>query len=189
MKRRVTSSLVLIFCSIGLCGIGSPSAFASSKYLSVPYYSQYGTGAKNWCWAASSKSVSVYLGGSNVSVCQYVKWGTKQSTCNDTPGGATEIKRALNSSGIRNAGMRVDRAFNSAEITKEINNGFPFMVRWKYTNQSIGHLVVARGYTTDPGQLVLSLVDPAKGYSSGTFEWVKNGNGHIWNQTYYGFRK
>ena len=54
------------------------------------------------------------------------------------------------------------------------------MVRWGWDSGG-GHMLVIRGYTSDPGYLVVSYIDPLQSYySSGTYDWMKSGSGHTW---------
>lgn len=47
------------------------------------------------------------------------------------------------------------------------------MVRWGWDSGG-GHMLVIRGYTSDPGYLVVSYIDPLQSYySSGTYDWMK----------------
>jgi hypothetical protein len=49
---------------------------------------------------------------------------------------------------------------------------------------------VIRGYTSDPGYLVVSYIDPLQSYyNSGTYDWMKSGSGHTWTHTRYGFSR
>lgn len=163
------------------------TASASSVYLSVPIYVQE---QSNWCWATTSKSVSVYLGGSNSSQCQYVKWGKNSSSCANVTGDlSTDVRRALSSAGIRNTGSMINSAASTATISGQINNSKPLMVRWGWDSGG-GHMLVIRGYTSDPGYLVVSYIDPLQSYySSGTYDWMKSGSGHTWTHTRYGFSR
>ena len=186
--------ITLLFTCVALaiaCATLTPAASASSKYLGVNIYSQYVNGSgNNWCWAAASKSVSVYLGGSNSSVCQYVKWGKVSSSCPDVVGTFDDIWRSLKNSGIGNPGYVTTRAFSSAEVTSELNAGYPMLIRWAWDGKQVGHILAIRGYTSDPGTLILSLVDPARdSYVTGTYDWVKKGGGHTWTHTNYNIRK
>lgn len=129
-------------------------------------------------------------GGSNSSQCQYVKWGKNSSSCANVTGDlSTDVRRALSSAGIRNTGSMINSAASTATISGQINNSKPLMVRWGWDSGG-GHMLVIRGYTSDPGYLVVSYIDPLQSYySSGTYDWMKSGSGHTWTHTRYGFSR
>ena len=57
-------------------------------------------------------------------------------------------------------------------------------------SRGFNHGSVKRGYTSDPGYLVVSYIDPLQSYySSGTYDWMKSGSGHTWTHTRYGFSR
>lgn len=190
MKQVIRT--IQVMCSTFLSALLVASLFvmpsyASSRYLSVPIYRQEQT---NWCWAASAKMVAVYLGGQNVSQCQYVKWGTASWECRNQTGDIQwTLDRVFREAGLSNVGSVTGTA-DSGIVTNEINNNSPSIVRWGWNGSMIdGHMLVVRGYTTDPGYLVMSYIDPdVAAYSSATYDWMKNANGHVWTHTRYGMR-
>lgn len=186
-RRRIAAMVASLAAALVMSLSCVTTASASSVYLSVPIYVQE---QSYWCWAATSKSVSVYLGGSNSSQCQYVKWGKNSSSCANVTGDlSTDVRRALSSAGIRNTGSMINSAASTATISGQINNSKPLMVRWGWDSGG-GHMLVIRGYTSDPGYLVVSYIDPLQSYySSGTYDWMKSGSGHTWTHTRYGFSR
>lgn len=99
------------------------------------------------------------------------------------------MRRALSSAGIRNTGSMINSAASTAIVSGQINNSKPLMVRWGWDSGG-GHMLVIRGYTSDPGYLVVSYIDPLQSYyNSGTYDWMKSGSGHTWTHTRYGFSR
>lgn len=141
-RRRIAAMVTSLAAALVMSLSCVTTASASSVYLSVPIYVQE---QSNWCWAATSKSVSVYLGGSNSSQCQYVKWGKNSSSCANVTGDlSTDVRRALSSAGIRNTGSMINSAASTATISGQINNSKPLMVRWGWDSGG-GHMLVIRG--------------------------------------------
>lgn len=182
-KKIILIDMIAIIAMLFPCA----AANATPKYLSVPVYKQEKT---NWCWAATTRSISVYLGGSKASQCQFVKWGKASSACNNVTGTFdTDTERALKAAGITNTGKTVNSALSEAQLATQLLANKPVIIRWSYANKAVGHRLIIRGYTADPGYMVLSYIDPEHtSYRSGTYAWVKS-SGHTWAASRYGMKK
>lgn len=187
MKRKMTACISSTVAMLLLLSMSAFSAHATPLYLSVPIYRQE---QGLWCWAATAKSVAVFLGGSKASQCQYVKWGKATSTCANVTGSfTTDVTRALKSAGITKTGTVMSKAVDSAIVAQQITNRKPVLIRWGWSNGS-GHNLVIRGYTSDPGYMVVSYIDPGNNaYRSGTYSWMKKASGHTWTHTRYDMSK
>lgn len=204
IRRRIFCLGMILIIGIGLV-VSPPSAYADStvKKLNIPIYIQ---AMDEWCWAASSKSVSVFLGGSDATQCQYVRWGKGSSECHNVPGDFyADVERALLGGGISNPGIATASTLSYGMIQRQINAGKPIMMRWAWessgkssesSGNNIGHILVINGYDASlPAYPMLTYMDPTWDYYRiSLYDWVKHsddatGQDHTWTHTRYNIGK
>ena len=121
--------------------------------------------ASNWCWAAVSKSVSMfYNAGSTWTQCLVAKQTLGMANCCDA-----NIPTACNVAHNLTDPLTVVGNFNltttsetMAHVQSEINDGHPMGVRVEWANHS-GHFVIIDGYDTESDSF--SVRDPIYGTS------------------------
>lgn len=166
----------------------------NAQILNVPQVIQE---QDQWCWAGVSKSVLDYYGFplNQCEIAEYarqsISWYNFGSTdCCVNPnlgcnywnynwGNAGSIQDILIHFGnIQNTGQGSALTLN--QITTQISNGRPFIIRWGWTSGG-GHFVVGHGITGSD----VSYMNPwpGEGLHIGTYTWLKSGSNHTWTHT------
>lgn len=133
-----------------LCLTSAGSAFAESKVLPIPGYSQE---KSNWCWVAGGQAILRYEKGTTISQCTLYQYGKNVITCGGNEQGSIyyAFTNMFTRAGLKNIGTAVDYAVQFNTIKNQINayNGIITRIQWTAGG---GHLAVIRGYddgTTD----------------------------------------
>lgn len=143
-----------------------------------------------WCWAACSQATLAYYG-TSINQCEVADWAREaynwgDDDCCENPGenicnqpnnictGDGSILNILGNWGITCESCDY-RALSLAEITCEIDNGRPFIMRLEYDLG--GHFVVGHGIEDD----IVHYMDPGNGYQAANYNWLVNNLG--WNIT------
>lgn len=174
--RKSATSAALLFALL----IPTIPAQASTKTLGLMREVQ---AMSSWCWATSAKMVARYLGGTNATQCQYVKWGKASSQCLNVSGDfGLDLSRALMGAGIRGVGTTSGPiSFNS--IKSQIDARKPIIIRWEW-NSGGGHMIAINVYNTTGS--TVTYVDPLDGENhTRPYSWIKNGSNHTWTHSRY----
>lgn len=203
MRKKIVSSLCMLTVSIFVIFSGVSIAYAAPpyKYLMIPRVMQE---QSNWCWAAGSRSVSMFFGGSDASQCQYAKWGKGSSDCANEGGTLEDVARALYGGGISNAGNVRASSMTQSEIISEINSGRPIFMRWQWKTSAsammdsgglvAAHLLVIQGYNNVSegpyGFFSISYMDPlVEYYPAISIQGAVENANHIWTHSRYGMER
>lgn len=180
MKCLTKAAITLILTASASLTITAP-ANAASRQIGVPAEAQT---YSLWCWAASSRMVSRYLGGSSASQCQFVKWGKRTSSCPNVTGDfGTDVSSALLSAGIYSPGNVSWSAISFNTIKGQIDSNKPVLIRWQWSSGG-GHMLVVKGYNTSGS--TVTYIDPGNGsVSTRSYSWMKSASGHTWTHSRY----
>lgn len=155
--RAAKALLEMLLASIIL--MTSPAANAD-KSLNLPVVSQRTpVQYDNWCWAASSQSILSFTGNAPgmCTVADYARqkngWGNDDCCKNGTGAICNQPNNMYGSPGsiqgiLDHYGAESDsfaRSRTLKEVTKDIDDDSPTVVRWGWTAGG-GHFVVIRGY-------------------------------------------
>ncbi|KUL30016.1 hypothetical protein ADL15_25945 [Actinoplanes awajinensis subsp. mycoplanecinus] len=155
--------LAVLALVVGLTLTSAPAAQAVEKYLAVTKYKQE---KSNWCWAAVSKSIIKFQTGTVVAQCGIVKSGKNTSTCANSAGSKTNVRRALNKYGV-NPGTEITLTWDYAKSEIIIGRPIYSSIRWRAGG---GHAHVLRGYYNTGYSYGVSYMDPASGTTTSR-EW------------------
>ncbi|MGL5354676.1 MAG: papain-like cysteine protease family protein [Clostridium sp.] len=137
----------------------------------------------NWCWSATTKSVSDYLGGAGLSQTQIVT-SVKGSAINEGAS-PTEQKTALNKDGINTTYVNGRISYDS--IKNMISGWYsPILAHIAWTSGG-AHAVVIYGYT-EGAYNYISYMDPwgpNSRWNSCDVYYFNGNNSFSWARTYY----
>lgn len=196
--RKVTALLLSLVLAASASSIGADSAFAASggRSLNVPLYQQR---MSNWCWAATTESIVMYLFGMTYLQCAQAKDKVGNSTCCNVPypSACNQSASLADVSGYLSSKKAVytDQAWalSWADTTAEIGTrGRPFWIRWGWGGSwTSGHIVVARGYTWhDAGTNQISIMDPSTAtYKWYSWSWFTNNTTFTWTNSLWKARR
>lgn len=151
-KKKISAIITVI----SIMSIGAPTAVYSStvgdnvaKVVDVEAVTQEKT---NWCWAASTKCISDYLGGKGLSQSAIVK--SVKGSIVDKGASDAEIQEALENDGINTTYKHGKLSYS--RLRTDIINDKPIeaVISWK---KGGAHAIVLYGYsgrTTDSTNLV-----------------------------------
>lgn len=185
---HVICIVVMMFC---LSGAGS--SLMGDVTLAVPEcFQQY----SYWCWAGTSQAVLYYYGQyPSQCVIANFAWSTskcctgstnfndKVQGCNKSNflyGGDGSIDAIMANWGVDSVGMDVPLTW-TASVT-ELDNGYPFFMRWGWTSGG-GHFLVPYGYITTGSYLKYMDPWPGEGYTTSLFTYVVSASDHDWTHT------
>lgn len=186
MLRSLSINRSIAFIIIGLMFLGSGVAMAT--VVNIPRYKQE---RDQWCWAAASKMIINYRRGLSPSQCNIVKKGLAKSTCPNEPGSfVTDINRALMAYGAPR-GTAWPTPLPADKLRSELDLKRPVMIRIAYPSSGtgIGHIMVLRGYTWNPGgkYYTYSWNDPGSGSTgSGKYDYLVSNSKWRWSHTRVG---
>jgi len=124
----------------------------------------------NWCWAAVSTSVSLFLNQqSNWTQCKVANSALQCKTCCGVGAGGKDcnkpwyLDKALNV--VEVACRTQDAPTNFVDVQTQIDKGQPLgcRIRW---NEYEGHFVALTGYTDSSPTQYLEVADPGEGTTS-----------------------
>lgn len=191
MKRKRTLLLTGIFVLFGL--IGSASYLGGDVTLAVPECIQE---YSNWCWAGTSQAVLDFYG-QYPEQCEIanVAWNTSKCCTGSTNfydrvkgcnkanflyGSNGSIDVILSNWGVDSVGT--DDPMTWTESVSELDNDYPFIMRWGWSSGG-GHFLVGYGYITTGSYLKYMDPWPGEGYTTSLFTYVVSAPDHDWTHT------
>lgn len=191
MKRKRALFLAGIFVIFGL--MGTASHLESDVTLSVPECIQE---YSNWCWAGTSQAVLDFYS-QYPSQCEIANfaWNTTRCCSGSTDfydrvkgcnkanflyGGNGSIDAILNNWGVDSVGTDVPMTWT--ESLSELDNDYPFIMRWGWSSGG-GHFLVGYGYITSGSYLKYMDPWPGEGYTTSLFTYVVSATDHDWTHT------
>lgn len=179
----LASTLIFSVC----LGTGAKAVVTDDEYYRVLDVDAVKQEKSNWCWAATAKCISDYLGGEGLSQKQIVK-SVKGKVVNEGASNS-EQKEALINDGIDTTYKNNPISFS--KLKKEIDNDRPILAHIDWSSSSNDHAVVIDGYsinTDDEDIDYIYYMDPAKEADTWNFveydEFVDNDD-FAWERTYY----
>lgn len=190
MNKKIKSLLMVIVMMICLAGVSS--VLSADVTLAVPERFQEHS---MWCWAGCSEATLEYYNQFPLQ-CEIANYAWNKTSCcgdydfyssvkgcnksNFLYGNDGSIQGILLHWGVDSVGM--DVPLNWTESTSELDNGFPFVMRWGWT-QGGGHFLVGFGYISDGSYLEYMDPWPGEGYTTSTFTYVVSAEDHDWTHT------
>ena len=149
----------------------------------------------NWCWAGTSQSVLDYYNQfpSQCEIANYA-WTTTKCCgnydfynrvkgCNKANwlyGNDGSIQGILSNWGVNSVGF--DYPMTQTESFTELDNGYPFVMRWGWSSGG-GHFLVGYGYITAGSYLHYMDPWPGEGLTTSLFTYVVSASDHDWTHT------
>lgn len=178
---------------IAFCLVGVTSFLMADVTLSVPEkFQQY----SNWCWAGTSEAVLNYYSQYPLQ-CEIANYAWNKNRCCDGPysfyssvkgcnkanflyGTDGSIEGILGNWGVDSVGS--DSALTWTESVDELDNGYPFVIRFGWSSGG-GHFLVGYGYITTGSYLKYMDPWPGEGYTTSLYSWVYSADDHDWTHT------
>jgi hypothetical protein len=188
-SKRLIPFLAIVLIIVGnFIGSMVPHTYAAvyRKVLDVPVRTQEQT---NWCHAAVAQSVIKYFRNEDVSQCYIVN--SIYPSCPNWPAYISAVGTTLRSIRYNIANDHITSSVAFYNVQYQIDNNRPMIVLWQWLNQSVGHMVVLRGYYQDTyrNTMSVSYMDPAIGaYSSASYAAFVNDGIHEWRETLWNIR-
>ncbi len=172
------------FCLLLFANISNSQ---DGRLLQVPYVHQI----RYTCWAAASTEILQYYG-KNVQLCEFVAWTRKSCNCQNftdnsicTDGGTnTEIINGLKhwDMVLKDNPNNTRTVLSFSQCKYFINNGIPFMIRWRQKWNDGGHAIVCHGYREDDAKY-LYYVNSTDGYHIAYYDWMVENDSFEWDWT------
>jgi hypothetical protein len=187
-KIFIFSSILVLFLIMG-----SSRGLQGDTTLNVPECIQE---YSNWCWAGSSQAVLAhYLQYPNQ--CEIANFAWNKSVCcngstdfydrvygcnraNFLYGSDGSIEGILGNWGVDSYGS--DTYLSWAECVSELDNSYPFVMRFGWTTGG-GHFLVAYGYISSGSYLKYMDPWPGEGYTTSLYTYVVSSTDHDWTHT------
>lgn len=196
-RRGAILVVSLAFAASSSAIAANPAQSASGGVsLNVPLYQQR---MSNWCWAATTESIVMYLFGMTYLQCTQAKDKTGRGDCCNLPypSACNQTASLANVSTYLNNKKAVytDQAWalSWSDTTAEIGSrGRPFWIRWGWGGSwTSGHIVVARGYYWhDSGTSQISTMDPGDAqYKWYSWSWFTNNSTFTWTNSLWKARR
>ena len=180
----ILAAVVFLVGGIFLTATKRTDAYPTTWSLTVPGITQ---GQSNWCWAASIRSIMGYHGVWD-NQCNIVeKVFPPPPPCPNVTALDWQAQQALSNYGFQSTLFANAISFSS--IVSEIYYASrPFYAGWSWIPGPWGHAVVVSGYDK-VGDNYVEYMNPANGgFNLRTYDWFRNGPGHVWNGTIYRIR-
>lgn len=190
-KKNLSLIIVVILVALGL--VGTTSVVSADVTLAVPECIQE---YSNWCWAGSSQSVLDYYG-QYPSQCEIANYAWSTSKCctgstnfydrvkgcnkaNWLYGNDGSIQGILANWGVDSTAGEYYLSWT--ECVTELDNGYPFVMRFGWTSGG-GHFLVPYGYITSGSYLKYMDPWPGEGYTTSLYTYVVSSTDHDWTHT------
>ncbi|MGB8956337.1 MAG: papain-like cysteine protease family protein [Tumebacillaceae bacterium] len=139
----------------------------------------------NWCWAADDDAILAHYGYTSPTQADIVNYVFNTTTAPNNPASDSQTQNALYHYGVSTNAFSAPLGFLEikAQISGDetINGNKPILVHWNWTNQSVGHAVVAIGWSTENATNQVRYMDPADGnaYWMPSQDFISDGK-HTW---------
>jgi len=187
-KKNITT----IFCVVALL-LGFSISLTADVTLNCPECIQE---YSNWCWAGASQS-TLYHYSQFPSQCEIANYAWSTTKCcegstdfydrvkgcnkaNFLYGNDGSIEGILSNWGVSSVGF--DYPMTQVESFTELDNGFPFVMRWAWSSGG-GHFLVGYGYITTGAYLHYMDPWPGEGLTTSLFSYVVTASDHDWTHT------
>lgn len=191
-RKNVLARMSIVFMILSLFGTGS--LLVGDVTLAVPERIQE---YSLWCWAGTSQAVLNYYN-QPPSQCEIANFAWRTDRCciafygfNNSAKGCNKINYLWGSAGsvqniLANWGVSssgIEASLSWAASVSELDNGFPFFMRFGWLQGGGGHFLVTYGYITAGSYLHYMDPWPGEGYTTSLYSWVVSAPDHIWTHT------